>query len=95
MLVSESLLNVYISIINCIYAFIHVVQVCQNFIAFSAGLKENFLSEAQERETNHDSHTDVPKFIISSNCIRLLDVVGQGTLTMITFDLLAITYHMV
>ena len=28
----------------------------------------------------HDLYTDVPKLLISSNSIRLLNVVGQGTL---------------
>ena len=58
-----------------IYPFIHVVRVQETFIHFT----ENLLSEAQECETNHDSHTEVPKLTISSSCIRLLDVVGQGT----------------
>ena len=58
----------------------HLVQ--ETFIGFSTvSLTENLLSEAQECETNLDSHKDVPKLIISSSCIRLLDVVGQGTLT--------------
>ena len=76
-----------------IYAFIYVAQVQVTFIDFSTSsltenvlsemtipITENIPSEAQECETKHDSPTDVPKLIISSNCIRLLDVVGQGTL---------------
>ena len=62
--------------------YMHLVQ--ETFIGFSTvSLTENLLSEAQECETNLDSHKDVPKLIISSSCIRLLDVVGQGTLTTI------------
>ena len=47
----------------------------------SLSFTENLLSEAQECEMNPDSHTEVPKLIISSSCVRLLDVVGQGTWT--------------
>ena len=56
----------------------HLVK--ETFNGFSTvSLTEIPHSEAQECETNHDSHKDVPKLIISSSCIRLLDVVGQGT----------------
>ena len=34
----------------------------------------------QERQMIHELYTDVPELIISSNCIRLLNVVGQGTI---------------
>ena len=40
-------------------------------------------------QVNRDSRTDVPKLIISSNCIRLLDVIGQGT---VAFDLHGLVY---
>ena len=60
----------------------HLVQ--ETFNGFSTvSLTEIPHSEAQECEMNHDSQKDVPKLIISSSCIRLLDVVGQGTLTTI------------
>ena len=35
----------------------------------------------------HELYTDVPKLIISSSCIRLLNVVGQGTITTKSFGL--------
>ena len=57
----------------------------ENFLSeMTTPTMKNLPSEAQECETNHDSPTDVPKLIISSSCIRLLDVVGQGTLTTVT-----------
>ena len=77
-------------IINYTFTGFSTGSVTEKFLSeMTTTITENIPSEAQECEMNHNSHTDVPKLIISSDCIHLLDVVGQGTLTTITFDLLA------
>jgi len=37
-------------------------------------------AQAQGSQVTHDPYSDVPKLLISRNSIRLLNVVGQGTL---------------
>ena len=37
-------------------------------------------AQAQGSQVTHGPYTDVPKLLISSSSVRLLNVVGQGTL---------------
>ena len=45
-----------------------------------ASMHSYMCAQAQGSQVTHGPYTDVPKLLISSNSVRLLNVVGQGTL---------------
>ena len=72
-----SLVGVALTTYLCVLSGLLMIK----FTVFYIASMHSFVcAQAQGSQVTHGPYTDVPKLLISSNCIRLLNVVGQGTI---------------